>query len=246
MRIDALTIVGPNLFRPAPGLTETLAASAALGITGIVAAPGRPHAYALPPANDALAAAAGDNSSVARLARVDPNQGDDAVAEVHRCVTELDCRGVFLHPGEEVFVIRNATAVARAAAQLGVPVVVASGLYALSEPLQVLDLAEAVPEATIVMTTGGQINISGLSMVDAWNALQRHENLCVMTNGEYRQDFIERLAIELDPTRVLYSTFAPYFDRGYETARIESARLPDDARQPVEHGNAERLFGLTL
>lgn len=245
MKIDALSIVGPNLFRPTPGLDETLAEASALGITGIVAAPGRPRAYALPPANDALAISARDNTSVARLARVDPNQGGDAVAEVQRCVTELGCRGVFLHPGEEVFVIRNATAVARAAAQLDVPVVVATGHYALSEPLQVLDLAEAVPEATIIMTTGGQINISGLSMVDAWTALQRHENLCVMTNGEYRQDFIERLAIELDPKRVLYSTFAPYFHRGFETARIDSARLPDEVRRLVEHDNAERLFAFS-
>ena len=74
MKIDALSIVGPNLFRPAPGLDDTLAQAEALGIDRIAVAPGRPLAYALPPANDALAAAASGNSSVARLARVDPNR----------------------------------------------------------------------------------------------------------------------------------------------------------------------------
>jgi predicted TIM-barrel fold metal-dependent hydrolase len=244
VRIDALTIVGPDLFRQAPDLAATTAEYAALGVDGFVAAPGRPIDYHLGPANDLLAEAAAGRTDVARLARVDPNQGERAVAEVERCVTELGCAGVFLHPGEEVFVIRTAVEVTRAAARLGVPVVVASGLYALSEPLQVLDLAELVPEATIVMTTGGQINISGLSMVDAWTAMRRHPNLHVMTNGEYRQDFIERLATQLDARRVLYATFAPSFDRGFETARIANAVLPDDVRHLVEYENAARLFGL--
>lgn len=242
MRIDALTIVGPDLFRDAPGLDAVLAESAALGIDAVVAAPGRPVDYHLPPANDALAAAAAGRNDVFRLARVDPNQGQQAVTEVRRCVGDLDCRGVFLHPGEEVFPARIAADVVRAAADLGVPVVVAAGLYALSEPLQILDLAELVPDARIVMTTGGQINISGLSMVDAWAALTRHRHLSVMTNGEYRQDFIERLATELDPQRVLFATFAPVFDRQFETKRIANARLEPRVRSLVEGGNAERLF----
>lgn len=242
MKVDALTVVGPDLFRPTPDLNTTMEESLLLGIDRVVSAPGRPAGYHLPPANDSLAAAAGDRTDVVRLARVDPNQGSQAVAELRRCVEQLDCRGVFLHPGEECFAVRNATDIVAAAAELGVPVVIASGLYALSEPLQVLQLAQQVPSATIVMTTGGQINISGLAMIDAWIALSRHSNLCVMTNGEYRQDFIERLANELDASRVLFATFAPTFDRSYETKRIESARLHPDIRHQVEAGNAESLF----
>ena len=242
MRIDALTVVGPDLFRPTPDLDTTMEEARLCGIDRVVAAPGRPVGYHLAPANDALATAAADRTDVVRLARVDPNQGSQAVAELRRCVEELDCRGVFLHPAEECFAVRSATDVVVAAAELGVPVVIASGFYAMSEPLQVLQLAERVPAATIVMTTGGQINISGLSMIDAWIALSRHSNLCVMTNGEYRQDFIERLANELDASRVLFATFAPTFDRGYETKRIESARLATGVRLQVEAENAERLF----
>ena len=92
------------------------------------------------------------------------------------------------------------------------------------------------------MTSGGQINISGLSMVDAWLALTTTPNLHVLTNGEYRQDFIERLASELDERRVLFASFAPVFDARFEVARIRSARLSDTARQAIEHDNAARLF----
>jgi uncharacterized protein len=245
-RIDALSIVGPDLFRDAPDLPETVSQAAALGTDGLVVAPGRPIDYHLPPANDALAAHSESvgTSRIARLARVDPNQGSQAVAEVHRCVNDLGCAGVFLHPGEEVFAARHSVDVVRTAAELGVPVVIATGLYALSEPLQVLELAVAVPDAKIVMTTGGQINISGLSMIDAWTALSRHEHLYVLTNGEYRQDFIEQIANELDPTRIMFATFAPSFDRGYETKRVANARLSPDVRRLVEFNNAERLFGL--
>ena len=91
-------------------------------------------------------------------------------------------------------------------------------------------------------TSGGQVNISGLSLVDAWLALTSTPNLYVMTNGEYRQDFIERLATELDPTRVLFASFAPVFDAAFEVARIRSARLTGDARILIEHENAQRLF----
>ena len=95
------------------------------------------------------------------------------------------------------------------AADHGVPVVVAAGLYALSEPLQMMELALAYPTVPIVMTSGGQINISGLGMLDAWLALQRAPNLHVTTNGEYRQDFIERLARDLDPARVAVLLLQP-------------------------------------
>jgi predicted TIM-barrel fold metal-dependent hydrolase len=128
------------------------------------------------------------------------------------------------------------------AADLGAPVVVATGLFAQSEPLQVAELAATTPSVTVVMTSGGQINISGLSMVDAWQALTSTPNLSVLTNGEYRQDYIERLATDLDPARVLFASFAPVHDARFEVARIRSARLTAEARRLIEHDNARRLF----
>lgn len=243
-RIDALTVVGPDLFRDAPTIDETIHASATLGTDGLVVAPGRPLDYHLPPANDTLAITCRDRPNVARLARVDPNQGVAAIDEVARCVEELGCKGVFLQPGEESFTARRAVDVVRAAGTLGVPVVITAGLYAQSEPLQLAELAAAAPDTSLIMSTGGQINISGLSMADAWTALTRHHNLHVLTNGEYRQDFIERLAGELDPNRVLFATYSPVFDRGFETARITNARLEPDVRRAVESENAQRLFGI--
>lgn len=246
MIVDALVIAGENRFRGGHELSEHIEVAGRIGIDGLVAAPGRPIDYHLGPANDALAAAAETaDMPVARLGRVDPLDGDRCLAEAVRCLDELGCAGLFLHPGEEAFAVRVAGELIALAADREVPVVIAAGLYALSEPLQLLDLAGAHPTATIVMTSGGQINISGLGMIDAVFALERAPNLSVMTNGEYRQDFIERLATDLDPTRVLAGSFAPYFDMDYERRRVASARIQPDARLLVEGGNATRLFGLT-
>lgn len=244
MRVDALAVASPNLFKAGLAVDELVATSLDRGLDMVVVAPGRPFDYALEPANDQLAAACTELQHVARLGRVDPLQGAKAVAEARRCLRELHCVGLFLQPGEECFRLPEAVKVVKVAAAAGAPVVIAAGLYGQSEPLQLLSLSRAVPDAIIIMTSGGQINISGLSMIDAWAALTRSPNLYVMTNGEYRQDYIERIARDLGPERMLFASYAPYYDQGYELARIANADLDAEARQQVEGGNAQRLFGL--
>jgi predicted TIM-barrel fold metal-dependent hydrolase len=241
--IDALMLLGPNRFGPAISVPDALALVDTLGLGAIVAAPARPMDYHLGPVNTELAAtAARSGGRLVALGRVDPTDGDRAVREAIRCLDELGCAGLFLHPGEEAFPVRLARPVIDAVADRGRPIVVATGFPSQSEPLQVAELAAAYPGLPVVLTTGGQINISGLSMVDAWLALTGTPNLSVMTNGEYRQDFIERLATDLDPARVLYASFAPTFDARFELARIRSARLEPTARPAIEGGNAARLF----
>jgi predicted TIM-barrel fold metal-dependent hydrolase len=244
MRVDALAIAGPNLFKPAPAVHDLVNSSAARGLDKVIIVPGRPRDYRLPPANDRLATECRDEPKAAWLARVDPLQGSDALAEAERCINKLGCVGLFLHPGEECFRLPCAIDVVRVAADAGVPVVVAAGLYGQAEPLQFLTLARTVREASIVMTSGGQINISGLSMIDAWAALSRAANLYVTTDGEYRQDYIERIASQLGPERLLFASFSPYYDQDFELSRIASAKLDASSRLAVEGGNAQRLFRL--
>jgi predicted TIM-barrel fold metal-dependent hydrolase len=245
MIVDALMLLGENRFGPALSVPDAMARCRDLGIDAVVAAPARPLDYHLEPANERLAAAARDSGgSLAALGRVDPLNGRRAEAEARRCLDELGCAGLFLHPAEECFPVTGAGNVFAVAAERGRPVVVAAGWFALSEPLQVAQVAAEFPDLPVVLTHGGQINISGLAMADAWLALTAHDNLLVMTNGEYRQDFIERLAGELGPERVLYASFAPAFDPGFELGRIRSARMTAEARAAVEGGNAARLFAL--
>lgn len=238
-------LLGENRFGPSLSVDDALVYADQLGLAGIIAAPARPIDYHLEPANAALVERAQESDGkLAVLGRIDPLDGDRAVALAERCIREFGCVGLFLHPGEEAFPIRVARPVLEVADALGVPTVVATGYFSLSEPLQVAELAADFPAVRIIMTSAGQINISGLSMVDGWLALTTTPNLHVLTNGEYRQDFIERLATELDVGRVLFASFAPLFSAEFEIARIRSARLSGEARMAIEHDNAARLFSI--
>lgn len=244
MIVDALVVLGENRFGTSLSPDAALRLCDDLGVDRMIAAPARPLDYHLGPANDRLAEAIGASGGrIAGLGRVDPTDGERAVAEAKRCLEDLGFVGLFLHPLEEACPVSRATSVFEVASDHSVPVVVATGYFALSEPLQIADMASAFPDVPIVMTTGGQINISGLAMTDAWLALTTHRNLHVTTNGEYRQDFIERLTGDFDPHRVLYASFAPAFDAAFELRRIRSARMSETARTAVEGNNARRIFG---
>lgn len=242
--IDALVVLGESLFGRGLEVADAVAQAKSAGVERIIAAPARGRDYSTVAANDRLFADTRLHPTVSRLARIDPNQGENALVELERAVTGLGCVGVFLNPDEEVFRIQDAAPVARLAGELGVPVVVVAGVVNRSEPLQVLELSQTVPGAQIVLTSGGQINISGLGMVDAWAALERSQNMSVLTNGEYRQDFLERIPKELGPERLLFASFAPYYEQPFEVARVRNVPFSDDVRETIEHGNAERLFKL--
>jgi uncharacterized protein len=242
--IDALMLLGENRFGRSISADEAIAIADEHDIAKVVAAPARPLDYHLEPANERLAqTAAASGGRIVALARVDPLNRAAATREAERALGELGCAGIFLHPGEEVYSILAARDVFKVGQKHCRPVVVAAGYQGFSEPLQIAQVAGDFPDLPVVLTTGGQINISGLSMIDAWLALTSHDNLCVMTNGEYRQDFIERLAAEFDPARVIYGSFAPLFDPAFELRRVRSAVLKDEARRLIEHENALRLFG---
>lgn len=245
MIVDALMLLGESRFGRSLSAADAAAQADRLGVERIVAAPARPADYHLAPANDALAGIASDSRGrVTALARVDPTDGDRAVAETRRCLRDLGCAGLFLHPFEEAFPITDARDVFAAAAEFRSPVVVATGFPMVSEPLQLAQVAVEFPDVAIVMTNGGNINISGLSLADSWLALELAPNLLVMTNGEYRQDFIERLVGEMDAERVMFASMAPIFDPEFELLRVRSARMSDDARRMLEGEAATRVFGI--
>lgn len=239
--IDSLVVLGDSLFTSGLSVADCATSAKELGISHMVAAPARGRDYDLRAANERLAEAAAPHGNISRLARVDANQGSSAVDELRRAAAS-GCVGLFLNPDEEVFRIQEAEDVVRAAGEAGLPTVIVAGVPHRSEPLQILDLARKVPEAHLVLTSGGQVNISGLSMVDAWTALCTSNTIAVLSNGEYRQDFLERIVRELGPERLLFGSFAPYYERPFEAARIRNVAWDPWIRARVEEQNARDLF----
>jgi uncharacterized protein len=243
--VDALALVGPSLFGPGQSAEELLHRMDLAAVDVTVVAPARPLEYHLAPANDAIAAllsAHGDR--LAGLVRVDPNR-PDAAEEVRRGL-ETGLRGVFLHPREEVFAVNDPRldAVLDVCAARPAPVVVAAGYPFVSEALQVAELAARHPDVPVLMTNGGQLNISGLGQIDAMTALQTCPNVLVATNGVYRQDFIEGVVREVGADRVVFASASPQFDPSYEVLRVRLAALEDTDRAALLGGTATRLFSL--
>jgi hypothetical protein len=154
-------------------------------------------------------------------------------------------RGLLLHPWEETFPANSGRAVELAArtAARGYPVVVEAGHPLVAEALSLADLARGV-DGTVVMTRGGQVNMAGLAQQSADLALEAAPNLCALSAGMYRQDWLESCVRRFGAARLLHGSCAPVFDLGYELQRVQQARMDDDQRAAVMGGNAVALFGL--
>ena len=224
---------------------ELLVSMDANGIGRSVIVAVQPKSYHLEPENDTIAATQSRYPErFAGLCRVDPRQGEGAVAELRRCVLRLDLKGLMLHPWEEGYTISDGPAVrlVREAGSLGVPVFIAAGYPWVAHATQIRAVAERARETTIVMSHGGQINVSGLAQADAFLAMEACENLCLGTNGVYRQDFLEECLTAFGPERVLFASMAPVFDQGFELDRARSIGMEERDRHLVLGGNTRRIL----
>jgi predicted TIM-barrel fold metal-dependent hydrolase len=245
--IDALTFLGQSLFGEQQSAEDLLRKLDSADIEQAVVCPFKPRGYHLGAANDLVAEAAARHPRFVGLARVDPNLGEEALLELDRCVRVLGLRGLFLHPWEECFRINapSLDPLLAECASLQLPLVIATGYPWVSEAAQVGDLARRFPDVSIVMTHGGQINISGLGQFDALEVLRRHPNVCIETSGVYRQDFLEDVARDVGSERVLFGSNSPKMDVRLEIERVRWAAVSEAARAQMLAGNARRVFRLS-
>ena len=216
------------------------------GIDHLVAAPAKPRDYDLAAASERLADECSASSERAVcLARLDPWQ-DDAPDRLARLLEHPAVRGLLLHPWEETFPANHERALALAvqAAAHGRPVIVEAGHPLVAEALSLADLARRV-EGTVVMTRGGQVNMAGLAQQSADLALDAAPNLCALSAGMYRQDWLEGVRA---PVRGRRGCSTARARRSSTSATKRSAcavrAMADDERAAVMGGNAAALFGL--
>lgn len=218
-----------------------------LAIERSVICPVQPEDYHLEPANEAIAAAVKTHPDRFRgFCRVDPRRKDRAVEELERSVQELDLAGLFLDPWEEGYPVNGKLVdpVIGAAARLDIPVMIAAGYPWYAHPLQVADLAGRFPDQTFIMTHGGQINISGLALQDAFAAMRDCPNISMEVSGVYRQDFIEAVIAAVGVERVMFGSNCPRMHQEFELERVRSLDLTEDERAQVLGANAARLLNL--
>jgi hypothetical protein len=246
MFFDFRVFLGQSFDGTSQSVDELLGSMDALGIEHALACPLKPISYNLEEANTALAAAIrGYRDRLVGAARIDPWQ-PAAVDSLQLAVEDLGLHALFLNPWEEHFradleLLDPLMDIAR---MHGLPVLVAAGYPWLSEALQICTLAQRWPSVPVVMTNGGQINISGLGQADATLAMQKQSNLYIDTAGVYRQDFIEETVEAFGGERVLFASGKPYFDQRYEIKRIVLAKVDERDRIAMQSGSAMHMLGL--
>ena len=246
MIFDMRIFLGESFDGACQEVNQALRGMDALGIAMALACPFKPLSYNLEEANTNLAAnIKGHPDRFFGAARIDPWQ-PGAPDALRRGFESLGLRALFLHPWEEHFRadLERLDPLIAIASAFGYPVLVMSGYPWVSEALQVRKMALRWPNVPIVMTNGGQINISGLGQADASLAMRTAPNLYIDTAGIYRQDFIEETAQEFGAERILFGSGSPYFDQRYEIKRVLVAKLPVQDRLSMQGGNAMRLLGL--
>jgi uncharacterized protein len=239
MTVDSLIYVGSSRFGYELSADQVLTTLDQADIASAVIAPTHRPDHDFGRANETVTSA----GRLVALARVDPWDGLPAVRMLEDAVADDDVRGLFLHPLEEHFRINDPRVqpLARVANSLGIPIVVATGYQGFSEPVQITQFARWCPDVPVVLTNGGQFNISGLAQQDAGLALE-HDNVFVHTSGVYRDDWISLVVSSFGAERIMFASAAPLMSVRYELRRVQLAHVPEEAKPLMLGGNARRIF----
>lgn len=237
MIYDANTNVGPTLvpdseFEFEPTLAALKSHLTDAGVDRAVVAPLKPPNYEFDAANARLAARLDDYDEFVGIGRVDPRH-DDAASHADLALADYGLNGLKIDPWEETFHVDEpyVEPIAEAASDHDVPLWIRGGYYAMSHALSVRELASSFPDVPMVVTHGGHLNISGLSLPDAKILAEETDNTYFETSGVYRHDFIQDMVAAMCAERVLFGSNAPYFLPELEVSRIEDADIDDDEKE---------------
>jgi predicted TIM-barrel fold metal-dependent hydrolase len=245
--IDAHAHIGRSLFGGENTVERLLASMDDHEVEQAILVPLKPVEYHFGPENDRVAAAIADHPDrFFGLARVDPWQGERALAELGRAIDDLGLIGLFLNPFEEQFAANDELSfpLLEFLVERDLPLMVAGGYPTFSHPSQINDLAAQWPRLTIIATHGGQINISGMLLADALTTMRNNPNVIMETSGIYREDFIEDTIMELGAERVVWGSNTPYMDQGFETLRVRLGHLDDATKALIGQANIQRIWRL--
>jgi predicted TIM-barrel fold metal-dependent hydrolase len=245
MIVDAHVYLGQCLFGYGQSLAEIRANMDRLEIDRAVLVPVKPRDYHLAPMNELVADVVHEYPDrFLGLCRVDPWQGEAAVAEVQRGFEELGACGLYLDPWEENFQANDEVVfpVLQEVRRYAKPVVLNAGHLRVSHPTQIRDIASQFPAVRFVACNGGQINISGMLQFEARRMLEVCPNVVIQTAGTYREDFLEEITTEVGEDRVLFASRSPIYDQELEMARVQFAHLSASQKQKLWGLNALQVF----
>jgi predicted TIM-barrel fold metal-dependent hydrolase len=243
--IDFHVHPGESLYGQKLPVDELLARMDRLQISRAVLVAPKPRDYVFGPANERIQELVLQHEDrFAAFCRVDPWQRYAAVAEAQSCLFDHGMAGIFLHPMEENFAVNLPIVdeIVSVASDAEVPVMIAGGHARVSMAPQVADLVRRWPKVKFVITSGGQINVSGVALADARRMFLDCPNTWLETSGIYRVDFIEDMAAEIGAARIVFGSDSPHYDQELESKRVLWAHRPDGEKRLMAGANAEALL----
>jgi predicted TIM-barrel fold metal-dependent hydrolase len=167
------------------------------------------------------------------FARLDPNYGDRALNELERAINKLELNGIKLHPSSQKFNLDNpyVLQILKKAAELRIPVIFDSG-KPNSQPSAFSKLAEAVPEAKIIMA-----HMRGKNYIEV---VKKHSNLFLGTACMFNTDKIQEAVEKLGTEKLIAGSDSPYVEMEREIEKYDL--LPEKERKLILGGNIERIM----
>lgn len=247
MIIDFRVHAGKSLFGMELSQEEILYGMEHLQIDICLLHPVKPLNYHLEPENDRIKEMVDANPKKFRaFGRVDPWRKEEALEEVERIFSRLKLEGLFLHPLEEHFSLTDPVLkpVLVHMEKIGKPVMICGGHSGVSHPCQIRYIAKEFPSITFIVTSAGQINISGLLLKDASTMLKSCPNVIMETSGIYRRDFIEQMTKVLGADRVVFGSGMPYYNQDMEMQRIITAKIDKKDKNKILGETAQKLLNI--
>ncbi|MDR3574372.1 MAG: amidohydrolase family protein [Anaerolineaceae bacterium] len=243
--VDAHAYIGESLFGQSRSPEELLAEMDRLGIDKAVLCPNKPLTYQLESANRLVADSVRQHPDrFLGWVRVDPWQGQGALAELKNGIENLNLNGLLLHPYEELFQIsdRRVDALLAYAGQRGLPVMVETGYHLLSHPLDLAELAHRFPGVTLIGTHGLQMDDAGFALTDSDLAMRECPNIIMESSGMYAPDNMLGVVENLGQSRLLFGSHSPWLSLEFELERCQRLNLSAEQKQAVLGGNILKLL----
>ena len=169
---------------------------------------------------------------------------DYTVAEVERHLQHPFWRGLVLARPRDTSSLHSPGVLEILIRFPHLPVVIDCGIAGFSRPEHLETFLKVCPPRPVILTHGGQLNISGGHLYAAAALFTSHPFTLLETSGIYRQDFLEQMVQELGPRRILYGSGYPRMDERLEQERVAILNLPLSEKALIFGGNSQRIFGV--
>ncbi len=175
------------------------------------------------------------------LAHIDPNSKQTGVSEIEKCVS-AGFRGIKLHPKWDNYCILDEnlmTPILDKISEEHLPVMIHTGNYPMSVPIQVAFLAKTYPKVKFICAHMGIDNSA-----EAATAAKYASNIFLETSGTSSAGEVEMVAKSVGAERILFGTDPPYGKFVAEFYKIVSLEISDQDKQKIFWDNAAKLYGV--